>query len=285
MIYGLGAALCWGFADFAGAVLARRTGVFRTLVLAQTASLLILVAVALLHGGFEAPGIAGLIVPANGAFATLAYFTLYRGLELGPVALVSPITAAYATVTILLAVVILGERIEGAALVGAVTTLVGVILASSDLRQLRRANEPRPARAATGIPHALVAMVAFGIATFSVGYYSRSLGWLEPVLLSRIGTVAVLVTWLTVRPDRRASLRLLASGRATTITISLAAAVGVVDVFGLISYSRGSELGLVSIVSAASAAFPLVPVAGGIVLFHERPRSRSSWEWPSSSGG
>jgi drug/metabolite transporter (DMT)-like permease len=45
----------------------------------------------------------------------------------------------------------------------------------------------------------------------------------------------------------------------------------VVDVFGLISYSRGSELGLVSIVSAASAAFPLVPVAGGIVLFQERP--------------
>ena len=271
MIYGLVAALCWGLADFAGAVLARRTGVFRTLVLAQAASLVALLAVALLHGGFVAPGLAGLIVPANGAFATLAYFTLYRGLELGPIALVSPITAAYAAVTILLAVVILGETIEGAALAGVLTTLVGVILASSDVRQLRRARGPRPARVATGVPHAFVAMLAFGIATFSVGYYSRSLGWLEPVLLSRIGTVTVLGIWLAARPDRRASLRMPSSGRATAITVGLAAAVGTVDVAGLISYSRGSELGLVSIVSAASAAFPLVPVVGGIALFHERP--------------
>jgi drug/metabolite transporter (DMT)-like permease len=36
-------------------------------------------------------------------------------------------------------------------------------------------------------------------------------------------------------------------------------------------FARGSEVGLVSIMSAVSATFPLVVIAGGVALFHERP--------------
>ena len=35
--------------------------------------------------------------------------------------------------------------------------------------------------------------------------------------------------------------------------------------------ARGSQLGLVSIVSAVSATFPLVVIAGGVILLRERP--------------
>ena len=47
--------------------------------------------------------------------------------------------------------------------------------------------------------------------------------------------------------------------------------VGAIDVLGGAAYARGTELGYVSIVSAASATFPLIPVVGGILLLRERP--------------
>jgi drug/metabolite transporter (DMT)-like permease len=50
-----------------------------------------------------------------------------------------------------------------------------------------------------------------------------------------------------------------------------AALVGVIDVLGGAAYARGTELGYLSIVSAASATFPLIPVVGGIILLRERP--------------
>ena len=46
----------------------------------------------------------------NGLASAIAYLTHYRALELGPVAVVSPIGSTYAVVGVLLAVVFLGER-------------------------------------------------------------------------------------------------------------------------------------------------------------------------------
>jgi drug/metabolite transporter (DMT)-like permease len=37
------------------------------------------------------------------------------------------------------------------------------------------------------------------------------------------------------------------------------------------SYVRGAEFGLLSIVTAVSATYPLIPVFGGVRLFGERP--------------
>jgi drug/metabolite transporter (DMT)-like permease len=47
--------------------------------------------------------------------------------------------------------------------------------------------------------------------------------------------------------------------------------LGLVDLVGTISYSRGAEIGLVSIVTAVSATYPLIPVFGSVALFGERP--------------
>jgi drug/metabolite transporter (DMT)-like permease len=51
----------------------------------------------------------------------------------------------------------------------------------------------------------------------------------------------------------------------------LAAAVGIVDLLGTLSYVVGTEVGLISVVTAVSATYPLLPVLGGVVLLHERP--------------
>jgi drug/metabolite transporter (DMT)-like permease len=53
--------------------------------------------------------------------------------------------------------------------------------------------------------------------------------------------------------------------------IGSAALIGVADIAGVVFYSIGSERGLISIVTAASATFILIPVAAGILWLDERP--------------
>jgi len=64
-------------------------------------------------------------------------------------------------------------------------------------------------------------------------------------------------------PERRRRLE-------EQVQLRLAALGGVVELFGSMLYARGAEVGLVSIVTAASATYPFIPVLGGVVLLHER---------------
>ena len=92
MIFGLGAALGWGFGDVGAAMAGRRIGSFVTVVVAHVTST---IAITVLFLGV-APDTSRLghvavwLVP-NALITALAYFTLYRGLELGPISVVSPL--------------------------------------------------------------------------------------------------------------------------------------------------------------------------------------------------
>ncbi len=260
MIFGLGAALGWGLADLGAAVVGRRIGSLATLVVAQLAGasafgVLLLVA----RPGFHASTGDVIVLLGNGMVAALAYLALYRALELGPVALVSPIVAAYAAITVPLAVLVLHESLSGLVLAGAVVTIVGVVLTSTDLRPLGRG----AGGGRDGVLLALVSMALFGVTTFEIGRFAQEIGWLVTISISRLMTTAVLLGLALVR---RPALRTSEAGLAGAAVI-----VGLVDVFGICSYALGSELGLVSIVAAASATFPLIPVLGAVVFFGERP--------------
>ena len=124
-------------------------------------------------------------VVLNGICAATAYQTHYRALELGPVAVVSPIGSAYAVIGVLLAVVFLGERPGVLALIGSLVTVAGVALVSTDLRELRAGLHS----VARGVPWALVSTVSFGLAGFLLGYLSQHAGWVAGLWASRMAQV------------------------------------------------------------------------------------------------
>lgn len=261
MFYGLLAAFGWGAADLTAAISGRRIGSVLTAGVAQVASLVALLIMGLVLGQhFEASSWDAVILFANGVLAAAAYLALYRSLELGPVALVSPIVAAYAAITIVLAMVLLHEELAGFALAGTIVTLVGVVFTAADLKLLRSGNK----LISEGVIWALVSMALFGVATFVLGRYSQRIGWYSASALSRIGNVAgvLAVIWF----GRHRFLR-----KAGSADVSIATCVGLADMLGVVAYARGTELGLVSVVSASSAAFILIPVLGGLILFKERP--------------
>lgn len=265
MIFGLAAALGWGCSDLLAAIGSRRMGSRATVMVAQIVGLLCFGVLWLVTSPeWRVPARDVVILLGSGCFAGVAYFTAYRGLELGPVALVSPIASAFAAVTVLLAVVLLGESLGPVLLSGVVLTIVGVVLASTDLRRF----EVEAKRHRRGLPYAFAAMVGFGVAAFVSGSLAKNYGWLPPVVLSRVGSLA-LITAVTLATRGRNGEPM--QQRISARNLGIAAAAGFTDIVGVAAYSRGSELGLISIVAAVSATFTLIPVAGGILLFSERP--------------
>lgn len=258
MIFGLGSAIAWGLADVGAAVVGRRLGSLATVVIAQLSGL----AVVLVVYTAERPPWTGsggdvALLAANGAIAAIAYVALYRALELGPIALVSPIVAAYAVPAIALAVVLLGESFGGVASAGIAVTVLGVALTSTDLRGVAA---DRASRA--GVPLAVVSMLLFGAATFVLGRQSQELGWLSAAAIGRAFSVTALIVLALVR---RPELR---GGAAA---VGGAALVGLADILGVVLYSIGAERGLISIVTAASATFVIIPVIAGIAFLREHP--------------
>jgi drug/metabolite transporter (DMT)-like permease len=262
VLEGLIAALGWGVADFWGAVTGRRIGSLWTVVIAQTFTALAATVLVLAAGDSVTPVSTLLgVLFLNAVFSAAAYVTHYRALELGPVAVVSPIGATYALVGVVLAIVVLGERPSAMALGGGVITVVGVMLTSTDLRKLRAGTHGMP----PGLPWAVASAIGFGVGGFFLAYLSRHLGWVVGLWASRCAQLAgIAVVALVQRRDLVARL----PARAGIVA---ALGVGLADLVGVIGYSYGASVGLVTIVLVASAVFPLIAVGLSVIYLGERP--------------
>jgi drug/metabolite transporter (DMT)-like permease len=288
VIYGLVAAFGWGLSDLWAAIAGRRMGSGRTVVVAQVAAaaLVSLIVVVASPDLSRLTTVIPWLVP-NAFIGAAAFATLYRGLQLGPIAVVSPVLASYAVVPVLLSVVLLGESLGGIEVVGVVVTIAGAVLTSADFRALRQGTRQR----LDGLPWAIASTLLFGGATYVMGWAAKEAGFLPSLWFGRLSMTAVflvgaVLVWLRSRAERSeradppepperperpdVSAR---TGVAVSVrpAIGLAVMVGVVELLGTIAYARGAEVGLVSIVTAASATYPLIPVFGGVALLHERP--------------
>ena len=267
MIDGLAAALGWGLSDLWAAMSGRRIGSGRTVVVAQVAAavvvtILVLIARPDLSG---IPTVAPWLVP-NAFLGAAAFAALYKGLELGPIAVVSPVLASYAVVPVLLSVVLLGETLGRWEVAGVVVTIAGVVLTSTDPKALRAGTRTKPA----GLPWAIASTLLFGVATYVMGWAAKEAGflpslWFGRLTMTGVVLIAALVLWVRSRSTGEARDPVAPS------MLRLAVLVGVMELVGTIAYARGAEVGLISIVTAASATYPLIPVLGGVVLLHERP--------------
>jgi drug/metabolite transporter (DMT)-like permease len=260
VIWGLLAALGWGSADFGATVAGRRIGSFPTVIVAQAFSALAATLILLLSGeSLDGLGAVIWIVVINGVSTSSAYYMHYRALELGPMVVVSPIGASYAVVGVALAVVILDERPGLLALVGAIVTIAGVMLTSTDLPKLRAGTQGRP----PGLWWAVAAAICFGVAAFTLGRAAQLVGWVPSLWASRAAQAICFAPLVLVR--RREFVGLAAAG------IGFALLTGMADLLGVVTYSIGSERGFLSIVLAASAVFPMIAVAGSVAFLGERP--------------
>lgn len=259
-VLGTLAAIAWGVADVLVTYVSRRGGFFRTLLLSQVFGVGLLLVVALALDDLPGPSAAQLLaLVALGPVAVAAYAGFYRALELGPIAIVSPIASANGAIVVLLAVLVLGESLTAMQALGCFLVLGFIVLA---------AREPSAAagegdRNGNGIRLALIASIAFGGYLFALATMSDDLGWLVPILIARSATVAIVSVVAVTRPPP-------APGALGRLGLLGCVVAGLLDACGYLVYNRGAEIGEVAITSAAASAYPVIPILVGLFALRER---------------
>lgn len=261
VLFGLGAAITWGCADYVAASAGRRVGSFRVVLGFHIIATALLALLVVASGSLSE--VSGSDLPFFGFVGALgwgSYICFYRALAIGPISILSPIVSGYAAVTVLLAVIFLGERLGAAESVAVLVSFSGVVLASSGLRRIFGVERLD----AQGLLFALAAMVLLGAFVLGVSVKTDELGWLVPVFVVRAFST-VLVAVSAVRggqwrfPDR--SLPVLGS----------IALLAVLDTAGYISFNLGTEHDDTAVVAAASAPYAVIPIVAGVLFLHERP--------------
>lgn len=259
-LFGLGAAIAWGVADFYIAVLGRRLGWFRTTVgLGIGAAVLVVIPFALLRPEVAMAGRDWIVLVVNAALVIPLLFTFYRALEEGPIAIVTPVVTAYAAIVVMLSLLLLRERLTLGQGLGTLAAIGGVLFASVDLRKMAEGQK----RIGLGVWLGIASMIGFGLSAFVGAFYAHKYGWLVPAFFGRMIISSSMMLLAAMRrqwPWQQASPRV----------VLWVTAIGALEYGGYLMYARGAELGFISIVAAASASYPLIPLVLGIAVFKER---------------
>lgn len=248
-------ALSWGTGDFFGGLASRRAHVLTVLVLSQAVGLAGVAAWAVASGD-SPPGLAD-IVPAVGAGAAGAagLAALYRGMAIGAMGIVAPISALSPAVPLAVDLV-RGDAPAAVQWAGIATALTGVVLLAREPGGTRT----RGAGLAAGVSLALVAALGFGL--FVVGLDAASDGgatWAVVVARTSstlVALCAVLLVSVPLRPP---------GGLLPAI-----AAVGVFDTTANALVAVATTYGSAGIVAVLSALYPLTTILLARVFLSER---------------
>jgi drug/metabolite transporter (DMT)-like permease len=257
-VLGTLSAIAWGSTDIFVTYVSRRIGFFRTVLLSQFLGVCLLVVIAIAIDLPRASIGQLLALVAVAPLAVVAYGGFYRALELGPIAIVSPIISANGVVVVVLALLVLSESLSAVQAMGCVLVLGSLILAALEPRAVIE-----EAGAGSGVRLAIVAALAFGGYLFGMAVLSEELGWLLPILVTRAVAVAVLAAV-------ELAGRMARVGRVSGRAVLACLAAGLLDASGYLAFNRGAEIGEVALTGAAAAAYPVIPIVWGLLALRER---------------
>lgn len=249
--------LVYGAADFLGGLATKRgSTVFSAVVWSQaTGLLLVLLALPLLPPA--SPTAADLAWgAASGLAGGIGLAFLYRGLAVGVMSVVAPVTAVCAVIIPVAVGVALGERPSGAASAGIVLALVAIALISQN------GETEGGKRARTGVPIAIASGIAIGIFLVCLARTGPSAG-LWPLVPARVVSVSFFAAaGMLARQSlvpRRESWSIVAGG-------------GALDMLANVLYLLAVRQGPLSIVATLTSLYPAGTILLARIVLHERLR-------------
>jgi len=192
-----------------------------------------------------------LLCVAAGIFGGIGITGLYRGLAVGRMGIVAPITGVLAAIIPVIGGIVLQGWPSQLVLLGIVVAIVAVVLVS-------RVADEGGGRA--GLREALVAGTAIGL--FGIVISQISDGFVFSSLTVIRGVQVVLVT-LVVLLSRSA-------WRLPRSTFKLVLAVGVLDMMGNAFYLLGVQSGALAIAAVLSSLYPVTTVILAAIVLRER---------------
>lgn len=262
VLIGLGSALVFGAADFLGGLASKRLHpVLATGIAAVVGLILLLAALPFLGGVWSREAV--LLGALSGVSGAAAIGLLYACLAIGPMSILSPLTAVVSAIVPLTIALVGGERLGALGYVALGLALVAVVLVGF----VPEKNAVRPSL--RGVLMAIGSGIAIGAFLVIIDLTPDDSG-LVPLVFNRAVNATIMFTLLGIltlvalrrpREPRRAGLR-----RAVMIAV----ACGLVDAVANAGLLLGVRLGELSVMAVLTALYPAGTILLAAVVLKER---------------
>jgi uncharacterized membrane protein len=252
----LSSAILWGVSDFCGGLAARRRSLLTVLLFSHLLGLTGMIAASLVMGGTVTAG--DLLLGAVGGIAgAVGVAMLYRGLSVGVMTMIAPVTGVVAAgVPVIVGSLLLGERLSATVIAGIVIAIVSVALLGA---------APKPGSARLDPLHLMLAVGAgLGFAVFYIALArvsGRSGLW--PLVAARSASVSMFGLATIARHQLP---RVARPGAALILT------AGALDVTANALYVVAVHGGLLSVVAVLVSLYPGATIFCALVVLRERLR-------------
>ena len=250
--FGLASALAWGAGDYGGGLLSRRASGLGIVLVSQLVGMVIAAAIAIAKtepwpgasdvGWSVVSGIAGVV----------GISCLYRGLAIGRMGTVAPLTAVLAAALPVLTGVVLEGLPGPVALTGIGLAIVAVVLVS------RVPAGEGSGRQGLGL--ALTAGAALGTFNITIAHLTAGLVFGPLTIVRGVEALVVVLIILATRTSWRLSEKVL----------PLVLLVGVLDMSGNAFFILARQAGQLAPAAALSSLYPVTTVILAAAFLHER---------------
>jgi uncharacterized membrane protein len=262
-IFALAAAVLYGGADFLGGTASRRADTLAVLTVSAPFGALIMIVAALAAGGPLYAGGLGWAVAA-GTAGGCGLIVFYRGLAIGPMSLVAPVSALVSTLLPVGVAVAGGERQKPGVYLGALVCLAAIVLISMERRTADRPHDWH--RTARALGYGTAAGISFGLFFLFLRNAGES-GIFWPVTTARLAGMTVILAaaaWKGISPRwRSTSPRILAAAIMS----------GVTDATANVCYLLATRAGLFGMAVILTSLYPGITVLLARYVLGERMRT------------
>lgn len=256
-LFGFFISLCFGASDALSKGVTARISAYKTTVYILALSGVVTLFPGLFVRSSFAPSFESLLLLVFIAVTTyLAFFGLYRAYSKGMLSLTAPIANSYPAFSTVLSVLLLGASFSPDSIVALIIVMIGIVLVSTSISDLRLRLFGRGKAFAPGVGSAIFAAIFFGSSWTAFGYASQILGFLLPAIAIRLGAAAV---GFGLAPVLKEDVRpvFMNSFRRLSVMAALEAAGAILYSAGAIVSSSPDAIPILSTFSGISAAFTI----------------------------
>lgn len=250
--FGLASALAWGAGDYGGGLLSRRASGLGIVLVSQLVGMAIAAAIAVAKPEpWPGPSDVGWSI-VSGIAGVVGISCLYRGLAVGRMGTVAPVTAVLAAALPVLAGVLQEGLPSPVVLTGIGLAIVAVVLVS------RVSAEEGSSREGLGL--ALAAGTALGTFNITIAHLTEGLVFGPLTIVRGVEALFVVVIIAVTRTSWRLSDRIL----------PLVLIVGVLDMSGNAFFILARQAGQLATAAALSSLYPVMTVILAATFLRER---------------
>lgn len=259
-VFAFGALFSWGINNALIRIPAQRIGVKQALFYRNLYTALFTCVAFVLLTKLTKPdwGQVALAVLLSG-LGYISLLAMFRAKQVGKVGVISPVTNSSVAVTVLIAVFILGDDLSAKQGVAIAAIVVGIIVATIDVRQFRSSDL---FRLDSGVPFAMITAVCWGVMFAFLSLPVAALGAVTTALILNVSNLVMSLVHL-----RSGGEKVLAAPKNLQWILVF---MGLLSASAIICYNQALVYMDISTATAVAFSNPLVTMVFGMVLYKER---------------